>query len=302
MPSTPEALVTGRLTSVTRRPSGRDTSTAARCAREISSAAFSLRITWSRRAQLRGPVRPPRRPGAGPRRSSTPASRYARSRARSRAELCPSSRRSMASAALRITASSAGCSKPARIAEAQDALDAPAERVAHGKRAAGARLGALGEVLGAVDLDRAAVPPGRDRCRWYRRTARRTRTRGRSGSPGGSWPATRLRSGAGEPCRRRRRRRCSSALPANLDSQPVEHRYGRAGDPVVRVEVLPEGKVGPVRRQPQGPAALPGAQDRRAHALLNRLPLQESLTERAGPCRLPCALNIGSSPDRTTPS
>ncbi|GAA3033183.1 hypothetical protein GCM10020000_07920 [Streptomyces olivoverticillatus] len=49
-PSTPEALVTGRLSRVTRRPPGRDTSTAARWAVEISSVAFSLRIIWSRQS------------------------------------------------------------------------------------------------------------------------------------------------------------------------------------------------------------------------------------------------------------
>lgn len=40
----------------------------------------------------------------------------------------------------------------ARKAEAEDALDAPAERVANGNRRAGARLGALGEVFGSVDV------------------------------------------------------------------------------------------------------------------------------------------------------
>lgn len=41
----------------------------------------------------------------------------------------------------------------ARIAEAQHALDTTAERIADGKRAAGASLGALGEVLGTVNPD-----------------------------------------------------------------------------------------------------------------------------------------------------
>lgn len=41
----------------------------------------------------------------------------------------------------------------ARIAEAQDAFNVPAERVADGNRTAGAPLGAFGEVLGTVDPD-----------------------------------------------------------------------------------------------------------------------------------------------------
>ncbi len=44
MPSTPEGLVTGRLTRVTDRPRDRDTSAAARCAEDISSVAFSLSV------------------------------------------------------------------------------------------------------------------------------------------------------------------------------------------------------------------------------------------------------------------
>lgn len=47
-----------------------------------------------------------------------------------------------------------------RIPEAQDALDVPAELVAQGYRGAGARLGPLGEVLGAVDLAQAPLREG----------------------------------------------------------------------------------------------------------------------------------------------
>ncbi len=144
----------------------------------------------------------------------------------------------------------------ARIAEAQDALDPSAERVAEGKRAAGARLGAFGEVLGTVDPDELPLHQGETDAVGTGHLLGEDESRGaldRREVPGqgrGSESAHQdraVRVGEGDVH--------LAAREPGLE--PGEDGSGRADDRAVRIEVVTEGQVRPVRREAQGAAAVP---------------------------------------------
>lgn len=136
----------------------------------------------------------------------------------------------------------------AGIAEAQDALDTTAERIADRKRAAGASLRTLGEVLGTVYPDELPLR----QCE--------TDAVG-AGDPFGeheSGDALERRETSGQ---RRLSETAQEDRPVRIGDgdvhlaagehglQLVEHGDGRADDPAVPVEIFPEGKVGLVRRE-----------------------------------------------------
>ncbi len=175
-----------------------------------------------------------------------------------------------------------GLLEAARVAEAQDALDAPAERVPDGQRHTGVLLGALREVLGAVDADELPLGEGQadpvgagDLLREDepRDDLDRRQAPGHRGVP----------EAAQQDCSVRVGDRDVDLAAGERGLQPVQHGSGRADDAATRVEVVPVGQVGPVRRQPQGPAAPPRVQDGRPHALLDRLALEEPLAKTGGP-------------------
>ncbi len=190
----------------------------------------------------------------------------------------------------------------ARVAEAQDALDAAADRVADRNGPAGVALRAFGEVLGAVDLDElplgqrepdavgAGVLLGEDEP-GDALERREGPGQGRLSEAAQQHGPVRVREGdvhpgVGEP-----------------GLQPVQHRLGRADDPGIVLEVLQEGEPGLVGGEPQGPAALPRVPDGDADAGVDCLALQKPLTRTGGPlavrrtprrCRFPAAPNHAS--------
>ncbi len=196
-----------------------------------------------------------------------------------------------------------GAVETARIAEAQDTLDAPAERITDGKRDAGALLGAFREVLGAVDTDELPLREGQtDPVR-----AGDLLGEHEPGDPldRRQVPGHRRIAEAAQQDRPVRVRDRDVDLAAGERGlQPVEHGSGRADDTAPRVEVVPVGEVGLVRRQAQGPAALPRVQDGRPYARLDGLALEKPLATKGGPravSRTPRRLGFLAGPNHASP-